>query len=287
MPDRPPLPFTKLEALGNDFVLVDARQQIFQPGTALIRAMGDRRRGIGFDQLLILDSPQGSDTLCRVRIFNCDGSPAEQCGNGMRAIALWLHEAAAFDASARIETAGGKVAISADGNDVYAASLSPPDFNPQSWGGPSDRAPWTELVDGREIVLHGVSIGNPHLVVPWPGLPAEADVLRLGALFSSHNKLSGGANISLASVRNRQRIDLAVFERGAGPTLACGSGACATAAVMIRQGLVDSLVTVAQPGGELVIHWPDPNQPISMAGPARRVFEGLLDEKLMESKNSA
>jgi diaminopimelate epimerase len=287
MPELSPRPFTKLEALGNDFVLVDAREQGFDPGKGLIRGMGDRHCGIGFDQLLILDPPQDQTTLCQVRIFNCDGSPAEQCGNGMRAIALWLHEAGAFATSAQIQTAGGEVEISAAGDGVYAASLSPPDFSPQAWGGPMNSTPWTALVDGREITLYGVSIGNPHLVVPLPAKPGRADVLRLGTLFSGHEDLAGGANINLACVRDRQHIDLAVFERGVGPTLACGSGACATAAVMIRLGLVDSLVTVAQPGGELVIHWPDPNQPISMAGPARRVYEGWMDEKLMKSKNPA
>ncbi|MFU8831662.1 MAG: diaminopimelate epimerase [Wenzhouxiangella sp.] len=281
------VPFTKLEALGNDFVLIDARKQAFHPDKQLIQASGDRRRGIGFDQLLILDPPPDSDTLCTVRIFNCDGSAAEQCGNGMRAIALWLHEAGEFATSTRIKTAGGEVEVSADGDGVYAASLGPPNFRPQSWGGRTDKASWTEQINGQEITLHGVSIGNPHLVVPWARPPSQNEVQGLGTRLSRHERLAGGANISLASVRDRQHIDLAVFERGAGPTLACGSGACATAAVMIRLDLVDRLVTVAQPGGELVIHWPDTNQPISMAGPARRVFEGLLDQNLMEPKNPA
>ncbi len=275
--------FSKLEALGNDFMLVDARNQNFEPSAGQVRSLADRRLGIGFDQLLILASPSpGTDCLCAVRIFNSDGSPAEQCGNGMRAIALWLHRAGELSSSARLDTAGGAIGVHLETSDRITATLGVPDFTPSAWGCSAGRREWTEIQDHQTIALHGVSMGNPHLVIPWHARPDPQTLEKLAARFGAHPDLADGANISLAQPVDRRHVELAVFERGAGPTPACGSAACASAAVLISNDLVDSPVTIRQPGGELVIHWPGGDQPVEMTGPARLVFDGAME---FESEN--
>ena len=269
--------FSKLEALGNDFMLVDARGQPFRPTSERIRSLGHRRHGIGFDQLLILSSAGHAECICAVSIFNSDGSPARQCGNGMRAIALWLHHNGEISADACLETASGIIRVHYDSPDHITATLAVPDFSPSAWGFKSTAKEWTEMLDDQPVALHGVSMGNPHLVIPWPEQPDSVTLERLAARYGRHPELADGANISLAHVLDRQHIELAVFERGAGPTPACGSAACATAAVLISLGQVDSPVTVRQPGGALVIHWPSGEQPVEMTGPARLVFHGTIE----------
>ena len=271
--------FSKLEALGNDFMLVDARCQTFSPSADQIRKLGHRRHGVGFDQLLILSPASHADRLCAVTIFNSDGSPARQCGNGMRAIALWLHHNGEISADACLETASGIIRVHYDSPDHITATLAVPDFSPSAWGCKSKLEEWTEMLDDRPITLHGVSMGNPHLVIPWPEQPDPVTLERLAARYGRHPGLAEGANISLARVLDRQHIELTVFERGAGPTPACGSAACATAVVLISLGQVDSPVTVKQPGGELVVHWPAYDQPVEMTGPARLIFDGTIESE--------
>ncbi len=269
--------FIKLEALGNDFMLVDGRDQAFAPTAERIRRMADRRLGIGFDQLLILSSSTRSDCLCSVTLFNNDGSPAQQCGNGMRAIALWLHRNHELTSRACLDTAGGRVWLHYESAQRITATLTVPDFRPSAWGLTSNDPKWAESLADQSIELHGVSMGNPHLVIPWPTRPDSTTLEKLAAPLVAHPALAEGANISLARVIDRHSVQLAVFERGAGPTPACGSAACATAAVLISRGQIDTPVKVKQPGGELVVHWPASDQPIEMTGPARLVFHGTIE----------
>jgi diaminopimelate epimerase len=270
------MPFTKLQALGNDFVLIDARTVPFEPTPDQVRRLADRHLGIGCDQLLILHAATDPNALCRVWIHNSDGSLAEQCGNGMRAVALWLHQAGALTHTARVETAGGLIEIAFVDPDRITASLDPPDFEPAAWGGQPGQADWPETIGSQTVRGHGVSMGNPHFVLRWPHPPSADEVLEAGRQFDRHPRLTKGANIGLAYRVDRQHLQLAVHERGAGPTLACGSGACAAAVVLMSAGEVDNPVSVQQPGGELVIHWLGAGQPVHMTGPARRVFDGTF-----------
>jgi diaminopimelate epimerase len=269
--------FTKLEALGNDFVLVDARHSAFPIKPDQVRRLADRRRGIGFDQLLILQAPEHEDLLASVVIYNSDGSLAEQCGNGMRAIALWLHQAGEFIHKVAVGTTGGAVQLKVGSGNSITVTLGKPDFTPAAWGQRRGESVWTETLNGQQWTVSGVSMGNPHLVITLPEAPTSHLLEQLGPSLGQHESLAAGANVNLAHVVDRGHIELMVHERGAGPTLACGSGACATAATLIKRGLVDSPVAVTQPGGTLVIHWAGNNQLVEMTGPARRVFDGVID----------
>lgn len=285
MSRRADLTFAKLEALGNDFMLVDARHQDFRADAGLVRLFGDRRRGVGFDQLLIVQRPRKGSSACRVAIFNSDGTSAEQCGNGMRAIALWLHRRGEMDGMATIETDAGPVEVAIERSGEITAGLAVPDFSPAACGITDCEAFPAELDAGGHVHrLWGVSLGNPHLIVVLDQAPTRDETLRLGRMLGGHERLSAGANIGLAHVADRHRIVLRVFERGAGTTPACGSGACAAAAVLIERGQVDSPVEVVQPGGSLVINWEGQGTPVRMTGPARQVFQGIIEWP--QTKNS-
>ncbi|MGY6630246.1 MAG: diaminopimelate epimerase [Wenzhouxiangella sp.] len=268
------LTFSKLEALGNDFVLIDARSAPMRPGPEEVRQLGDRRRGIGFDQLLVLEAVEtDSDTLCQVAIHNQDGSRAEQCGNGMRAVACWLADRGELKPDTAVLTDGGRVELNAAEDGQFSASLPPPRFEPEAVGhaGPSA---WAGDDAGLRQQFIAVSMGNPHLVIFDTLGPSPERLNALGQHYSPPGFWPAGANVNLARVTAPRSIDLAVFERGVGPTPACGSGACATAAAAIRLGLAESPLTIHQPGGALVIDWQSGAHAITMTGPARHVFDG-------------
>ncbi len=272
-----PLAFSKMEALGNDFMVVDARIRSFAPDPNEIRRLADRRLGVGFDQLLVIDPAPRTGLHCALRIFNADGSSAEQCGNGLRAVALWLARNEPGFRSGSIQTAGGEVLVAIDTEGRISASLSCPDFEPAAWGGDKLPEHWTSELCGQVVQPVGVSMGNPHLVVDWPRSPTELELREAGELLGQHPGLARGANVGLAHVQDRRHIRLAVFERGAGPTPACGSGACAAAAVLQRAGLVDLPVQVEQPGGALVIDWIPPDSAMTLSGPARHIYDACME----------
>ncbi len=271
------LAFFKLEALGNDFMLVDARQRDFEPAPEQVRRWADRRRGVGFDQLLVLRPSDRAEHHCRVEIHNADGSRAEQCGNGMRAVALWLSRHDDADHALRLETAGGSVETCYRSDDEISASLGVPDFDPKAVGlaGP-EPFPRRFTVEGEALAVHGVSMGNPHLLVIEDTEPGATRLERIGAALGGHRDLARGANVGLAFVESPHRVRLRVHERGAGPTLACGSGASAAAAILLRLGRVEAPVEVIQPGGTLVVNWPGSGRVLTTTGPARLVFEGVI-----------
>lgn len=276
MSTGPELAFTKLEGLGNDFVLIDARSREFRPDAEAARQLCDRRTGIGCDQLLVLVPATTADCLARVEIRNADGSAAEQCGNGMRAIARWLDEAGELSAGTVLETAGGEVPVHSEDNGSYAATLPAPDFTPRAWGLAAPADGWHPPGLAANIAWYGVSMGNPHVVIEWPRAPDGADLASVATSLAGHADLARGANVGLAFIDGDGAVVLRVHERGAGPTPACGSGACAAACALIRAGRARSPVTVHQPGGTLVINWPGGDRPVCMAGLANRVFDGVI-----------
>lgn len=271
---RRQLEFFKLEALGNDFILLDGRRRTIELDAQSARTLADRRLGAGCDQILLLEPASDPAHLARVSVWNADGSPAEQCGNGMRAIAWWAHSAGEMEEAGVLETGGGPVTVSVTGPERVRAEFAVPDFDPASWG--HTGGGWSADDCGPALAVHGLALGNPHLVLEWPHPPSADDLARFGPALVKHPRLRAGANVSLAHVAGRDRVALRVMERGAGPTPACGSGACAAACALIRAGRVENTVRVEQPGGELVIHWPGDGSPVSMTGPARRIFDGNM-----------
>ena len=276
------LRFTKMHGAGNDFVVLDLRGGRPAPTPALARALGDRHTGVGFDQLLTIEDPAQAGALARYRIWNADGSAAQQCGNGARCVAAWLQrDGAASYASFVLEAPPGPVTVQALGEGRYALDLGVPRFEPADLpfraGAAQDTYRFT--VGGQDVAFGIASMGNPHAVIEVPDV-AAADVAGLGPALQARDEFPEGVNVGFAQVLAPDRIRLRVFERGAGETLACGSGACAAVAVLARRGRIGRHVFVELPGGTLEITWPGDDSPVTMAGPTAFVFEGdfLLEQ---------
>lgn len=314
------LPFTKMHGLGNDFVLLDGTQS--DGGCAKLgnnrggnngginaevaRAIGDRHRGIGFDQLLIALPPQSEGADVRMRIVNADGSEAGQCGNGLRCFARFVRERGIVrEDEFRIDTPGG-VALArleslsgessggspwaGSGAAIVSVEIPPPRFDPadipfrvpvrqRQYGLNFDTQTvvGVEDTDGANIVCAGVvSMGNPHAVIDVDDVNA-IDVATVGPRVQSFPVFPDGVNVGFMERISREEIRLRVFERGAGETLACGSGACAAVAVGRDRGFLEASVMVHLPGGALEISWPSAKDAMLMRGPASKVFEGVLN----------
>lgn len=280
-----PLRFTKMHGLGNDFVVLDARTESPQLSAAQIRAMADRRTGIGFDQLLVIESSRDPACAFGYSIRNADGSEAQQCGNGVRCIATWLDRAGALrDATARLQGPAGTVTVRTLEGGRVAVDMGEPIFEPS-------RIPFDATVEadnyaldvvGQCIKIGAVSIGNPHAVVEVEDV-AAARLQVLGPAITTHARFARGANAGFAQVLSREAIRLRVHERGAGWTQACGSGACAAVAVLHQRRRIDDRVRVELPGGELDIEWQGAGSAIWMIGPAAFVFDAEMSSAFMES----
>ena len=270
-----PTRFAKMHGAGNDFVVIDLRGAT-APAPSRIAELGDRHTGIGFDQLLGIDAPADPDAVADYRIWNSDGSPARQCGNGARCIAAWLRrEGVATGRRFRLGSPAGPVDVEVLDDGRYAVSMGRPQFAPKAIpvrAAEADGACDVDLPSGR-VRFGAVSMGNPHAVIEVPSA-ADADVATIAPALQASGAFPDGVNVGFAQVLAPDRIRLRVFERGAGETLACGSGACAAVAVLVRRGRVARRVAVELPGGTLEVHWPDDDAPVTMAGPATFVFDG-------------
>lgn len=275
MPQR--LPFSKMHGAGNDFVVLDVRGDQPLPAPARIRAMADRHFGVGCDQVLVVTDPRQAGCLAGYRIFNADGSASEQCGNGARCIAAWLHRAGVLPLASPVQLDSPAGCIGAE---VLAPldvriDMGRADFSPQASGFTADNGgPEHDLaVNGGLVHARVVSMGNPHAVVEVASVddPAQEP---LGPAITGHSRFAAGCNAGFAEVIDAHRLRLRVHERGAGWTLACGSGACAAAVTMIAAGRCRSPVEVELPGGTLGIEWAGRDEPVRMRGPAAFVFEG-------------
>ncbi|MGJ7904109.1 diaminopimelate epimerase [Lysobacter sp. 1R34A] len=273
-----PLRFSKMHGAGNDFVVLDLRGGAPEPGAELCRALADRHFGVGCDQILTVEDPLSEGAVASYRIWNADGSGSQQCGNGARCIAAWLVRdgATAGAVSFAVDSPAGRHAVWALGDGRYRIDMGRPDFEPsripmRGYSACQDRY----VVDIHDTVIGfgAVSMGNPHAVIEVDDVDA-APLDSIAPLLQSSDAFPESANVGFAQVIGRDRIRLRVYERGVGETLACGSGACAAVAVLIRRGLIDRDVAVQLPGGELRIAWPDDAATLSMAGPAAFVFEG-------------
>jgi len=280
----PPLRFTKMHGLGNDFVVIDAVRQRFAPDAAQCRFIADRHFGIGCDQILLVEPAREPDTDFHYRIFNADGSEVEQCGNGARCFARFVHEQGLTDKGViDVGTRAGRIRLFMEEGGQVRVNMGRPRFTPVEIPFEAEREqPLYPLeVDGREYQVAVLSMGNPHAVLQVAAV-ADAPVARLGPLIEHHPRFPQRVNAGFMEVVERDHVRLRVYERGAGETLACGSGACAAVVAGQRQGLLEQRVAVELAGGDLVIEWAGNGEPVWMSGPASTVFNGEI--KLGETR---
>ncbi|MEQ1637251.1 MAG: diaminopimelate epimerase [Methylococcales bacterium] len=271
--------FTKMHGLGNDFVVIDAVTQAIDLTLAQIRFIADRHLGIGCDQLLLIEKPDvGSHADFKYRIFNADGSEVGQCGNGVRCLARFVRDKQLSQKQdILVDTNARQLLLRFDDNDLITVNMGVPLHAPADIPLLTDTEALSYhiSVNDHEWAFGAVSMGNPHAVIQVDNL-SIAPVNEVGKALESHRFFPEKANIGFMQILNRQQIKLRVFERGAGETRACGSGACAAAVVGIEQKLLDSTVKVALPGGDLTIQWQGRGQPVFMTGPAVSVFDGQI-----------
>lgn len=270
--------FTKMHGIGNDFVVIDAVRQAVTLSADQIRRLADRHFGVGCDQVLLVERPTQPGVDFRYRILNADGSEVEQCGNGARCFARFVHDQGlTTNNPVVVETAGGIIRLRLRPDGQVEVNMGEPRFDPAQipFVAEAEAERYTLDVAGETVTLGAVSMGNPHAVLQVPDVK-RAPVERLGPLIERHARFPRRVNVGFMQVLSRDAIRLRVFERGAGETLACGSGACAAVAVGYRQGLLNEKVTVHLPGGSLEIQWPGRGA-LLMTGPAETVFEGKID----------
>jgi len=284
------LRFTKMQGAGNDFVVLDGIRQKVDLTRDQLRALADRRFGVGADQILLVEPAQRPDVDFRYRIFNSDGGEVEQCGNGARCFVKFVHDANLTDKpTIRVETLSGVIEPRLLASGEVTVDMGAPVFEPAAI--PFDTSGlvarneqkdplWPLSVNGRDLWVSVLSMGNPHAVQRVDDVE-HASVAADGPAIETHRRFPQRANAGFMQVINRSRIRLRVWERGAGETLACGTGACAAVVTGIRRGLLDSTVVVETRGGPLTIAWEgldriDPS-PVLMTGPATKVFEGDIE----------
>jgi diaminopimelate epimerase len=273
------LEFSKMQGLGNDFIVLDGVRQRVELSSAQMRFLADRHFGIGCDQILLVEAPTQPGIDFRYRIFNADGGEVEQCGNGARCFVRFVHEAGLTDKrEIRVETRGGIISPRLEGDGTVTVDMGIPRFLPAE----------IPFIDDENVVIYSldvadetleisvVSMGNPHAVQVVDQVDS-APVGEHGPLIEGHERFPQRVNAGFMQVLDRHAIRLRVYERGSGETLACGTGACAAAVTGIRRGLLDSPVRVTTRGGDLDIAWAGPGQPVLMTGPAVTVFTGEIE----------
>jgi diaminopimelate epimerase len=281
------LKFSKMHGLGNDFVVIDAISQVFDPTPQMVRAIGDRHFGVGFDQMLIVRKAESNDHDFRYVIYNCDGSEVENCGNGVRCFARFVVEQGLIDGPViRVETAAGSMRLELIDGQQVRVDMGAPTFAPSSLPFLADNAAITHQieVDSGSIELSAIATGNPHAVLLVDNV-AEADVTQVGSQIQQHRSFPKSVNVGFLEVVDLHRGKLRVYERGVGETQACGTGACAAAVAGIRRGVLKSPVTLSLLGGDLTLEWAE-GESIIMTGPASHVFDGTLDLNYFSVANS-
>jgi diaminopimelate epimerase len=268
--------FTKMHGLGNDFMVVDATAKPLRLTPAQIQALADRHRGIGFDQLLVLAPAPDKSADFTYLIFNSDGSAAEQCGNGARCMARFIQrQGLSQKTELRLLTAGKITQVVLEADHEVTVEIGEPYFEPSRipFQAPQAQAPYTITVVDRVVTFYVAGVGNPHAVIIVADI-ATAPVQVVGEALTRHPVFPEGANIGFMQIVRPDHIQLRVYERGVGPTLACGSGACAAVAVGRQHGLLQEQVRVSQEGGDLCISWQGQGSSIRMKGPAEFVYQG-------------
>jgi diaminopimelate epimerase len=273
------LAFVKMHGIGNDFVVVDNMSRKLDLGAEEIRLLADRRRGIGCDQLLMVEPAADRRADVRARIFNQDGSEVGQCGNGLRCLAAYLRETGIVTGEQiTIEAGPGTVRALVTNHPVVTMELGVPRFEPPEipFLAAARAASYGIQVGSRHLEIGAVSVGNPHAVIRIDDCEA-AGVEELGPAVQALAEFPEGVNVGFMQVLDEAHVRLRVFERGVGETLACGSGACAAVAVGRARGWLGARVSVALPGGELTVEWDGEGRPLWLTGPTQRAFEGEFE----------
>ena len=261
------LAFTKMQGAGNDFVVLDCTREAFALAPAQLQHLADRHRGVGCDQVLVVEPPSDGAADFRYRIFNADGGEVEQCGNGARCFVKFVHaRGLTKKREIQVQTLGGTIRPRLEADGEVSVDM----------GRPSRPVTETLNVHGRQVEATILSMGNPHAVQVVPDV-ASAPVTTQGPMLEVHPRFPSRVNAGYMQVIDRHDIALRVWERGAGETLSCGTGACAAVVAGITRGLLDSPVRVQTRGGTLTIAWAGGDNPVSMKGPAATVFEGTIE----------
>ena len=273
------LKFTKMHGLGNDFVVLEAVTRPLALTPDQLRRIADRRFGVGCDQILQVEPPRQPGTDFYYRIFNADGGEVEQCGNGARCFVRYVRDRGlTAKRELRVGTRGGVIVPRLEDDGQVTVDMGVPEFEPSRipFDAPARAVSYELDVDGRRLEVSVLSMGNPHAVQVVADIE-RAPVAGEGPLIERHPRFPQRVNAGYMQVVSRRRILLRVYERGAGETLACGSGACAAVAAGVTRGLLDRRVTVATRGGDLGISWAGERKPVMMTGPAVTVFEGEME----------
>lgn len=270
--------FSKMHGLGNDFVVIDAISQSVRLTPEKIRQLADRHFGIGCDQVLLVEVPSQPNVDFRYRIFNCDGSEVENCGNGARCFAVFVRERRLTGKRViKVETAGGIIELRVQDDEQVSVDMGVPRLLPEKIPFVAEQQSITYPLDvaGQVCTISAVSMGNPHAVMLVDDVKT-APVEQLGPLVENHPRFPARVNAGFLQIVSRDEINLRVYERGAGETLACGTGACAAVVTGRLRGLLNETVKVNLPGGSLRIRWAGEGQPVVMTGPAVTVFHGQI-----------
>lgn len=271
------LSFTKMQGAGNDFVVIDATHEPFDLDRDARRHLADRRRGIGCDQLMVVEAPDGNEDFS-YRIFNADGGEVEQCGNGVRCVARFIHDRGlSARTTLRLGSLGGLMETELLEDRSVRVNMGEPRFNPADipFDAEQEQLTYPLALEGEMLEVGAVSLGNPHVVLQVTDT-ATTPVEDLGEMLESHPRFPKRVNVGFMQKIDAQRIRLRVFERGVGETLACGTGACAAVAWGILAGALNTDVEVELPGGTLVVSWRGRGTPLFLTGPADNVFEGTF-----------
>lgn len=272
------LRFSKMHGLGNDFVVIDGVSQNVRLTPEKIRAIADRNFGVGCDQILLVETPETPDVDFRYRIFNCDGSEVENCGNGARCFAVFVRERKLTGKSViKVETAGGLIELRVQKDEQVSVDMGVPRLEPTQIPFVADARAITYPIDvaGKSYDISAVSMGNPHGVLVVDNV-TTAPVAEIGPIIEKHSRFPARVNVGFMQIITRNEINLRVFERGVGETLACGTGACGAVVAGRLRGLLDENVKVNLPGGSLYIQWAGDGQSVIMTGPAVTVFHGQI-----------
>ena len=267
-----------MHGLGNDFVVIDAINQNISLDSEAAQRLADRHRGVGCDQILIIEAPRSPDTDFFYRIFNADGSEVAQCGNGARCFARFVRDKGLTELDTiRVETIAGRMTLRVEADDQITVNMGVPRFVPADIPLNRDsRADTYQIdIDGQAIEFGAVSLGNPHAVIRVDDIDS-APVATVGPVLESHDDFPERANIGFVQVASQDQLILRVYERGSGETEACGSGACAAMIIARQQGWVNDSVTIKLRGGILRISWKGEGEPVWMTGPATHVFDGQI-----------
>ena len=272
-------PFTKMHGAGNDFVVLDGVRRPLRLTAAQIRRIADRRLGVGCDQVLLVERPTRADADFRYRIFNSDGGEVEQCGNGARCFARFVRDQRLTDKDEiRAETIAGVIVPRLEPDGRVSVNMGAPRFEPAEipFTAPARAEVYDLELDGTVAQVSVLSMGNPHAVQIVPDVD-RAPVATQGPLIERHPRFPRRVNAGYMQIVDRAHIRLRVYERGAGETPACGTGACAAVVAGRQRGLLDVSVEVSLPGGVLQVTWDGPGRPVWLTGPAVTVFEGSMD----------